>query len=194
MIPDRFRPVLDELSPLTERFAAAGHRLYLVGGTVRHLLVADDRFDFDFDATTYARPPDQGLPRRLGRCRVGARLEVRDDRRQRTAASTNHHASRRAYSDDSRNRMSISPTRSRPTCASRFHDHSMALELTSPTPTWSTVWGRRRSGDANVANAAGARVSSARSASHASRGAVHRRYQMSRLPNWSPLSPRCVPA
>jgi tRNA nucleotidyltransferase/poly(A) polymerase len=58
VIPDRFRAVLDELSPLTERFSAAGHRLYLVGGTVRDLLFADDGVSDDFDATTSARPPD----------------------------------------------------------------------------------------------------------------------------------------
>ena len=58
MIPDRFRAVLDELSPLTERFSAAGHRLYLVGGTVRDLLIADGADTNDFDATTSARPPD----------------------------------------------------------------------------------------------------------------------------------------
>ena len=43
MIPDRFEPVLAELTPLAERFAAAGHRLYLVGGAVRDLLIAGDR-------------------------------------------------------------------------------------------------------------------------------------------------------
>ena len=56
MIPDRFRPVLDEISPLTERFAAAGHRLYLVGGIVRELLISDQRVDDDFDFTPAARP------------------------------------------------------------------------------------------------------------------------------------------
>ncbi|MGZ4724177.1 MAG: CCA tRNA nucleotidyltransferase, partial [Ilumatobacteraceae bacterium] len=58
MIPDRFRPILDELAPLTARFAAGGHRLYLVGGTVRDLLIAHDGDDYDFDATTTARPGD----------------------------------------------------------------------------------------------------------------------------------------
>lgn len=58
MIPDRFAPVLRELEPLAERFRAAGHRLYLVGGTVRDLLVASDRTDFDLDLTTDARPPE----------------------------------------------------------------------------------------------------------------------------------------
>ncbi len=58
MIPERFAPVLDELAPVAERFEAAGHRLYLVGGTVRDLLVGSGRHDFDLDLTTDARPPD----------------------------------------------------------------------------------------------------------------------------------------
>ncbi len=56
MVPARFAPTLDELVPLAERFAAAGHRLYLVGGAVRDLLaggLAGDR-----DLTTDARPPE----------------------------------------------------------------------------------------------------------------------------------------
>ena len=58
MIPDRFAPVLAELAPLAERFAARGHRLYLVGGTVRDLLVGGRSQDFDIDLTTDARPAD----------------------------------------------------------------------------------------------------------------------------------------
>ena len=70
VIGDRFGPVLRELQPLTERFAAAGHRLFLVGGTVRDLLLAgwsDGRaqaaidpsdVEFDIDATTTARPDE----------------------------------------------------------------------------------------------------------------------------------------
>ncbi len=58
MIPDRFAPVLAELAPLAERFADAGHRLYLVGGTVRDLLVGGRAQDFDIDLTTDARPAD----------------------------------------------------------------------------------------------------------------------------------------
>ncbi|MEZ5215201.1 MAG: CCA tRNA nucleotidyltransferase [Ilumatobacteraceae bacterium] len=57
MIPERFAPVLDELAPLAERFTAAGHRLYLVGGTVRDLLLGRDNSG-DYDATTDARPPE----------------------------------------------------------------------------------------------------------------------------------------
>ena len=58
MIPDRFTPVLAELAPLAERFESAGHRLYLVGGTVRDLLVDAQGDDFDLDLTTDARPDE----------------------------------------------------------------------------------------------------------------------------------------
>jgi poly(A) polymerase len=58
VVPERFEPVLRELSPLAERFHAAGHRLYLVGGTVRDLLVDSGKTDFDLDLTTDARPPE----------------------------------------------------------------------------------------------------------------------------------------
>lgn len=63
MIPPRFAPVLEEMAPLAQRFRAAGHRLYLVGGTVRDLLMADtstviDPSAMDFDATTTARPEE----------------------------------------------------------------------------------------------------------------------------------------
>ena len=64
MIPERFTPVLEELAPLTARFAAANKRLYLVGGTVRDLLLgppSDTHLPgaspvMDFDATTNALP------------------------------------------------------------------------------------------------------------------------------------------
>jgi len=58
VVPERFEPVLRELSPLAERFHTAGYRLYLVGGTVRDLLVDSGRTDFDLDLTTDARPPE----------------------------------------------------------------------------------------------------------------------------------------
>ncbi len=61
VIPERFDPVLREVAPLAERFRAAGHRLYLVGGTVRDLLLdvgptTQDAVDLDF--CTDARPPE----------------------------------------------------------------------------------------------------------------------------------------
>ena len=66
MIPERFQPVLAELAPLSERFRAAGFRLFLVGGTVRDLLAGEPGDPtgsganqlYDFDATTDARPDD----------------------------------------------------------------------------------------------------------------------------------------
>jgi poly(A) polymerase len=61
----RFRSVMREIAPVAERFAAAGHRLYLVGGTVRDLVVMagaeggnDLDADVDLDATTTALPAE----------------------------------------------------------------------------------------------------------------------------------------
>src|SRR5918998_6374832 len=58
MVPERIRPLLDEVAPLADRFTKAGHRLYLVGGSVRDAILdrAYDRIDLDF--TTDARPDD----------------------------------------------------------------------------------------------------------------------------------------
>lgn len=62
MTPDRFAKVLAELEPLADRFARAGHRIYLVGGSVRDLLFGHDGAgeadDVDRDLTTDARPDD----------------------------------------------------------------------------------------------------------------------------------------
>ena len=62
VVPDRLAPVLRELAPLAERFRTAGHRLYLVGGTVRDLFVRDlhgeAANEIDLDLTTDARPAD----------------------------------------------------------------------------------------------------------------------------------------
>ena len=58
MVPERFAPVLAELAPLAERFAAAGHRLYVVGGAVRDLLMGTVDADHDIDLTTDARPDE----------------------------------------------------------------------------------------------------------------------------------------
>ncbi|MEO8267986.1 MAG: CCA tRNA nucleotidyltransferase [Ilumatobacteraceae bacterium] len=137
MIPDRFRPVLDELSPLSERFAAAGHRLYLVGGTVRDLLIAEDRDDYDFDATTTARPDA------IKACLTGwadavwtqgelfGTIGAKKDGR--TYEVTTHRAE--AYTDDSR-KPHVDFADDIDTDLSRrdFTINSMALELTSATP------------------------------------------------------------
>jgi poly(A) polymerase len=55
VIPERFTPVLEDVGPLADAFAAAGHRLYLVGGVVRDLLLGDT-LPSDFDFTTDAHP------------------------------------------------------------------------------------------------------------------------------------------
>lgn len=59
-------PGLDELAsvmmPVADRFVGAGHRLYLVGGVVRDLVVVSDRAEpvsgGDIDLTTDARPAE----------------------------------------------------------------------------------------------------------------------------------------
>lgn len=58
MIPERLATVLAEVAPLRQRFEAAGHRLYLVGGTVRDLFLNRPVDRIDIDLTTDARPPE----------------------------------------------------------------------------------------------------------------------------------------
>ena len=67
MIPARVHPVLDATSELASRFADAGHRLYLVGGSVRAAITAAKSPEgsdaaahrvSDFDLTTDARPDE----------------------------------------------------------------------------------------------------------------------------------------
>ncbi len=56
-VPPRLRPLLEATRGLAAAFDAAGHRLYLVGGSVRDALVADVDLDgIDLDLTTDARP------------------------------------------------------------------------------------------------------------------------------------------
>lgn len=57
VVPERLRPLLASESPLQElagRFASAGHRLFLVGGSVRDALLGEAGSDLDL--TTDARP------------------------------------------------------------------------------------------------------------------------------------------
>lgn len=59
MTPDRFQATLDEVRPLADAFAAAGHRLYLVGGIVRDHFVGEvPGPEGDIDLTTDARPEE----------------------------------------------------------------------------------------------------------------------------------------
>src|SRR5919106_1213827 len=52
VIPERLQPILDDVRPLAERFAAAGHRVYLVGGIVRDLVLGRLTEGADLDLTT----------------------------------------------------------------------------------------------------------------------------------------------
>ena len=144
MIPARFQPVLAELAPLSDRFRAAGHRLYLVGGSVRELLASDsasDGFD-DFDGTTDAKPEQikallhgwadaiwtQG--ERFGT--IGAKKK--GSRGDRIYEITTHRAE--AYNDDSRKPVvEFSSDINLDLSRRDFTINAMALELTSDSPT-----------------------------------------------------------
>ena len=58
MVPERLQPLVEETRPLADLFAAAGFRLYLVGGVVRDAILGrlGDRNDLDF--TTDATPDE----------------------------------------------------------------------------------------------------------------------------------------
>ena len=56
MLPDSVTPAIEAVAPVTRRFAAAGHRLYLVGGIVRDLLAGRPVRRQDLDLTTDAEP------------------------------------------------------------------------------------------------------------------------------------------
>ena len=143
MIPERFAPILAELAPLSARFADAGKRLYLVGGTVRDLLVGrlgadDDMAAMDFDATTDARPDEikkiisgwadavwtQG--EKFGT--IGAK------KGDRVYEITTHRAE--AYSPDSRKpEVQFSDAIEADLSRRDFTVNAMALELTAENPT-----------------------------------------------------------
>lgn len=57
MIPERARPIIERVQPLSRRFSDAGYKLYLVGGVVRDLFVPGGGADHeDLDLTTDATP------------------------------------------------------------------------------------------------------------------------------------------
>ncbi|HKX72270.1 MAG TPA: CCA tRNA nucleotidyltransferase, partial [Acidimicrobiales bacterium] len=58
MTPERLQPILDDVRPLAGRFDAAGHRIYLVGGIVRDLVLGRMHQGADLDLTTDARPDE----------------------------------------------------------------------------------------------------------------------------------------
>lgn len=138
MIPDRFAPVLEELSDVGALFRSAGKRLYLVGGTVRDLLSGHVASNLDFDATTDARPDEikrllsgwadalwtQG--ERFGT--IGAR------KGQRVYEITTHRAE--AYHEDTRKPdVEFSDDIGADLSRRDFTINAMALEVTSDSPT-----------------------------------------------------------
>ena len=149
MIPARFEPVLAELAPLAHRFRAAGHRLYLVGGTVRDLLAGDGSAApvgngelFDFDATTDARPDEiKQLLRGWGDAvwTQGERFGTIGAKKagphgDRIFEITTHRAE--AYTDDSRKpEVQFSTDITEDLSRRDFTINAMALEVTTESPT-----------------------------------------------------------
>ncbi len=64
VLPERLRPVIELTRPLADRFAAKGHKLYLVGGTVRDAIagrpggITSGESEVDIDLTTDAVPEE----------------------------------------------------------------------------------------------------------------------------------------
>lgn len=58
VIPERFNAIFEATAGLAELFGAAGHNLYLVGGSVRDAIIGELADDADLDLTTDARPDE----------------------------------------------------------------------------------------------------------------------------------------
>jgi len=139
VVPERFGPVLAELDEIGRIFRSEGHRLYLVGGTVRDLLSGTDTSagEFDFDATTDARP--DAVKRMIAGWAdavwtPGERFGTIGARRgDRTYEITTHRAE--AYHPDTR-KPDVEFANAIETDLSRrdFTVNAMALEVTSDSP------------------------------------------------------------
>jgi poly(A) polymerase len=138
VVPERFQPLIAESAALTERFTSAGHRLYLVGGSVRDAMLDRLGGGFDLDYTTSASPDEieavlSGAPfvgavwtqgKRFGT--IGALLRNRGGERK--VEITTHRAD--AYEADSR-KPAVSFSSSIDTDLARrdFTVNAMALSL-----------------------------------------------------------------
>jgi poly(A) polymerase len=137
VIPSRFTPILQECEVLSDSFAAAGFRIYLVGGIVRDVLLDRNLLDPDLDFTTDAHPAQikallapiseslwtQGERfGTIGALIGGRRVEV-----------TTHRAE--AYNEDSRKpEVAFSDSIEADLSRRDFTVNAMALELTSQSP------------------------------------------------------------
>ena len=137
MQPARFDAVIAELAPLTAAFRTAGRRLYIVGGTVRDLLLGRDTAALDFDFTTDARPDEVktllgGLVDSLWTQgeRFGTIAALRGSR---SLEITTHRAE--AYDPDSRKpEVKFSDSIDTDLARRDFTFNAMALELTADSP------------------------------------------------------------
>ncbi len=137
MQPARFDAVIAELAPITAAFAEAGYRLFIVGGTVRDLLLGRDSAGFDFDFTTNAHP-DAVKSILAGKVdalwtqgeRFGTIAALRGTR---SLEITTHRAE--AYSPDSRKpEVKFSDSVQIDLSRRDFTINAMALELTATSP------------------------------------------------------------
>jgi len=137
VVPERFAPVLAEVAPLGELFRAHRKRLFIVGETVRDLLIDRTTTDFDFDFTTDARPEEiksiiSGWADAVWT--PGERFgTISAQKGARTYEITTHRAE--AYSPESRKPDVEFSTRIEDDLSRRdFTVNAMALEITADAP------------------------------------------------------------
>lgn len=137
MVPQRFAPVLSEIAPLAERFRDAGFKLFIVGGTVRDLMLDHPLDELDYDFTTDAQP-DQIKALLAGWCdslwTQGERFgTIGAKKANRVYEITTHRAE--AYSPDSRKPDVQFSKEVREDLSRRdFTINAMALEVTAASP------------------------------------------------------------
>ncbi len=137
MIPQRFAPILEELSPLAKRFRDAGFRLFIVGGIVRDLLLDRGPDSLDFDLTTNAHPEQIKEILYLWANSVWTQGEkfgtIGAKKNERTLEITTHRAE--AYSPDSRKPdVRFSDDIVMDLSRRDFTINAMAIELTTSSP------------------------------------------------------------